>query len=79
MTGLQTLFSIKKLLSDIFQSKSYDMNTHYLGVTDSSFKFTPQCTWLTQQKETTMQNVSLSEMSTPQEIFLFCLTLLCVH
>jgi len=62
MTGLQTLFSIEKLLFDVFQSKSYDLNIHYLGVTDS-FKFTPQRTWLLQQKET----------------FLFCLTLLSVH
>jgi hypothetical protein len=78
-TALQTPFHIKKLLSDVFPNKSSDLNIHYLSVTDSSFKFTPQRPWLVQQMETTMQIVSLSEMSTLKETFLFCLTLLCVH
>jgi hypothetical protein len=42
MTRIQTLFSIEKLLSDVFQNTSYDVNMHYLGVTDSNFKFMPQ-------------------------------------
>lgn len=60
-TSPQKLFSMKMLSCDICQSKLHDVKIHYLGVTDISFKFMLQWTWIIRQQETTTQIFSFSE------------------